>query len=130
MTNDEIKRRLEAESERLNTLIGDYDEAAVAEQGQAGWAQELSSYDQHPADQGTETFEQEKALSILEQHQAELKDVLRAFKRLEEGAYGSCEACGEPIADARLEARPAARYCVEDQKRLEQGLRPRSNLSN
>jgi RNA polymerase-binding transcription factor DksA len=130
MANDEIKRRLEAESERLNTLINGYDEAAVAEQGRVNWAQELSSYDQHPADQGTETFEHEKALSILEQHQAELKDVQRAFKRLEEGAYGSCEACGEPIADARLEARPAARYCVEDQKRLEQGLRPRSNLTN
>lgn len=128
MKNDEIKQRLEDEQRRLNTLISDFDEAAVAQQSPSG--DELSSYDQHPADQGTETFEQEKAASILEQHQAELKDVQSAFKRLEEGTYGACEACGKAIPEPRLEARPAARFCVEDQKLLERGIRPSSHLSN
>ena len=80
---------------------------------------ELSSVDQHPADLGTETFEREKDVSIIEQVEAELADVEHALRRLDEGTYGLCEACGQPIGDARLDAIPAARLCVEDQAKAE-----------
>ena len=50
---------------------------------------------------------------------AELEDVDRAMRMLEKGTYGICEACGRPIPPERLEAHPAARYCLEDQKNLE-----------
>lgn len=43
-------------------------------------------------------------------------DVDRAMRMLELGTYGTCEACGEPIAVDRLEANPAARLCLKDQK--------------
>jgi DnaK suppressor protein len=80
---------------------------------------ELSLADQHPADVGTEMFEREKDLSIAERIDAELADVERALKRVDEGTYGTCEACGRLITKARLEARPEARFCVEDQARAE-----------
>jgi RNA polymerase-binding transcription factor DksA len=41
-----------------------------------------------------------------------LADVERALGKLDEGTYGRCETCGEPIAPARLEAMPASRFCV------------------
>jgi RNA polymerase-binding transcription factor DksA len=81
---------------------------------------ELSSVDQHQADIGTETFNRERDLSILESLEAELSDVEHAMRRLDEGTYGTCEACGRPIGDARLEAMPATRFCVEDQAAAEQ----------
>ncbi len=49
--------------------------------------------------------------------QVTLADVRRALAKLEEGSYGTCDACGGPIGDARLEALPWAVLCVEDAAR-------------
>jgi RNA polymerase-binding transcription factor DksA len=73
---------------------------------------ELSSLDQHPADLGSETFERERDLSLLEEVEVEIADIRRAFVRLDRGVYGSCEACGCDIGDDRLEAMPAARSAL------------------
>ena len=86
-------------------------------------AAELSHMDQHQADAGTDTFEREKDFSILEQVENELRDVEHALRRLDEGTYGRCEQCREPIADERLEAIPAARFCVTHQH-LAEGVSP------
>ncbi len=80
---------------------------------------ELSSFDQHLGDSGTETFEMEKNVSLLEQVEEELVEIEAAFGRLERGQYGRCQACGRPIGDERLEAMPATRFCVEDQAKAE-----------
>jgi DnaK suppressor protein len=80
---------------------------------------ELSNFDQHPGDSGTETFEMEKNVSLLDQVEEELVEVEAAFERLERGEYGRCQACGRPIGDERLEAMPATRFCVEDQAKAE-----------
>jgi RNA polymerase-binding transcription factor DksA len=50
---------------------------------------------------------------------AELEDVDRALRALEKGTYGICESCGKPISPDRLDAYPASRFCLEDQRRLE-----------
>ncbi len=56
-----------------------------------------------------------------------LRDVISALRRIEEGSFGSCERCSEPIADKRLEALPFARHCIdcqrlsEDEERLATG---------
>ena len=68
-----------------------------------------------PAELATETLEREVGLSIKESAEASLVDVQRALKRLEDGNYGLCAACGKPIPDARLEAKPEAEYDVEHQ---------------
>ena len=82
-------------------------------------AAELSHVDQHPADSASDAFEREKEFSILEEVEAELADVERALARLEDGSYGSCEACGGAIGDARLEVMPAARFCYDHQQQAE-----------
>jgi len=84
---------------------------------------ELSSVDQHQADTGTETFNRSRDLSILESLEAELTDVEHALGRLDDGTYGTCEACGRRIDDDRLEAMPAARFCLEDQAAAEREAR-------
>ena len=68
-----------------------------------------------PAELATETVERELDLTIREAAEASLHDVERALQRVENGTYGVCLACGKPIAEGRLEAKPEAEYCVEDQ---------------
>ena len=80
---------------------------------------ELSSYDQHPGDAGSETFEREKDLSILEALETSIDEVDEALQRLDEGTYGRCEVCGRDIGNERLVARPATRFCVEHQAQNE-----------
>jgi RNA polymerase-binding transcription factor DksA len=56
--------------------------------------------------------EQGEHRAILGHIQDSLRDVNTALAKLDEGTYGKCEECGEEIAEARLEAMPAARYCI------------------
>ena len=48
-----------------------------------------------------------------------LREVLDALRKLDEGGFGACERCGEPIGEKRLEALPFARYCIECQRKAE-----------
>lgn len=120
MDEDEARNLLLDERTRLQqiraALSGDADGSLEETLG------ELSLVDQHPADVGTETFDRERDLAVLEHVDAQLADVDRAMDRLEQGTYGTCEACGRPIDEDRLRARPAARFCLEDQARIERGV--------
>lgn len=64
---------------------------------------ELSAYDQHPADNASETFEREKDHGLLELYELELEKVNDALERYQEGKYGICDTCGQPIEPGRLE---------------------------
>jgi DnaK suppressor protein len=86
-----------------------------------GGDDELSHYDQHPADAGSELFEQERDSGIAERLKAELDAVARAERRLAEGTYGRSIESGKPIPDQRLEAVPTAERTVEEQARLDRG---------
>jgi RNA polymerase-binding protein DksA len=121
MDLDDARRRLDEERARLEEvrggmgdLHGESEEASLSE---------LSSLDQHQADVGTETFNRERDLSILERVEAELGDIDHALRRIDDGSYGTCEACGKPIGDERLEAMPAARFCLDDQSMAEREAR-------
>ena len=118
---DGSKARLEEERSRLVAVRSGLDEENLTEESEQESFSELPSVDQHQADMGTETFEREKDLAILESIEAELTDVEHALRRLDEGSYGTCEACGRPIDEERLEALPATRLCRDDQQRAEQG---------
>ena len=110
-------KRLDEERTRLQGIRDDLQREQ--EEATSETAGELSSFDQHPGDSGTETFEMEKNVSLLEQVDDELLEVEAAVQRLERGTYGTCQACGRPIGDERLEAMPATRFCVEDQATAE-----------
>jgi len=114
---------LEQEQARLAAIRDGFTEDGLTSESEDESLSELSSLDQHQADVGTETFNRERDISILESVEAELSDIEHALRRLDYGTYGTCEACGKPIADDRLEAQPAARFCLDDQWRAEQEAR-------
>jgi RNA polymerase-binding protein DksA len=113
MDADQARSLLGQERERLQGIKEELD--ANRDESQSDSLEELSSYDQHQADVATETFDREKDLSILDNIEGELADIEHALQRLDDGTYGTCEACGKPIGDERLEAMPATRFCLEDQ---------------
>lgn len=86
-------------------------EAGLGEGARAS-ARELSSYDQHPADLGSEMFEREKDLGLWAAARGILAQIDDALARLQAGTYGMCAECGSPIDPARLEALPYAVRCV------------------
>jgi RNA polymerase-binding transcription factor len=112
------RKRLEEERARLERVR----EGLLADPetgGDASGIGELSAYDQHPADIGTEVFEHEKNQALLEQVEAELREIEDAFKRVDAGTYGLSTLSGKPISDDRLEAMPYARFTVEEQAQAE-----------
>lgn len=109
------RRRLRAELDRLGRVRATLLAEGLDQESESENVSELSSIDQHPADLGTETFERERDLSLLGDIDDEIADVHRAFVRIDRGVYGRCEACGCQIPDDRLEAMPAARFCLEHQ---------------
>jgi RNA polymerase-binding transcription factor DksA len=119
---DDAHEHLAAERRRLESLRAGFDAEHLHDQSESDSVSDLSHVDDHPADTGSETFEREKDFSILEQVEAELVDVERALRRLDDGTYGTCQACGATIPDERLEAMPAARFCVEHQTAAEHPL--------
>jgi DnaK suppressor protein len=85
---------------------------------------DLSSMPIHMADIGTDNYEQEFALGLMDSERKLLREIDEALERIENKVYGVCEGTGKPIPKARLEAQPWARYCVEYARLLEQGLVP------
>ena len=71
-------------------------------------------YDPNFADSSQVTAERGEAEALATQLQATLEDVDRALIKLDQGTYGVCEVCGQPIGEARLEAMPTARLCIAD----------------
>ncbi len=80
---------------------------------------DLSSYSQHLADAGTDTFDRDFALSLVSSEQEALFEIEEAIARIKSGTYGVCELTGKPIAKERLLAVPFARYSVESQSQME-----------
>ena len=119
MEQDDARRMLHEERARLQDVKAGFDAEHLHDESEDDSISELSHLQQHQADVGSETFEREKDFSILEQVEAELHDVQRALARLDEGTYGICEACHQPIGDERLAALPAARFCVQHQSEAE-----------
>jgi RNA polymerase-binding transcription factor DksA len=123
MDIESVRGQLGAEHHRLQALRDEFIEGGLTTQSEEDSLAELSSSAQHQADIGTETFDRERDVSILEQVEAELADVELALRRLDDGTYGTCEACGRLIDDSRLEAKPEARLCLDDQARAEREVR-------
>jgi RNA polymerase-binding transcription factor DksA len=111
MDTDDARRRLEDEKTRVSGLIEEM-RAELDGETESGDS-ELADYDQHPADSGSDTFEREKDLSILDGLEAELAEIEAAIDRIEQGTYGIDEVTGAPIDPARLEAVPEARTNVD-----------------
>lgn len=82
---------------------------------------DLSSMPIHMADLGSDNYEQEFVLGLMDSERRLLREIDNALQRMEDKTYGICEGTGKPIPKARLKAQPWARYCVEYARMLEQG---------
>jgi RNA polymerase-binding transcription factor DksA len=94
------------------------DEALRARGGEASGS--LSNAPLHMADLGTDNFEQEFTLSLLQNQEQALKEITEALERVRQGTFGRCEECEGVIPKARLQALPYARHCVACARKLQQ----------
>lgn len=69
-------------------------------------------FDEGFADSGQVTAERGEVDALAGKLLETLREIEDALTKFDAGTYGRCESCGEPIAEARLEAMPAARYCI------------------
>ncbi|MEN6349788.1 MAG: TraR/DksA C4-type zinc finger protein [Syntrophomonas sp.] len=111
----DYKSSLLRKKEQIEEVIKDKREYMTVPVSEA--IDELSSYDQHPGDLGTEMFEREKTLGLLELMELELEKVNDALSRYEQGQYGVCEECGQSIEPARLERLVNTTLCAACAKR-------------
>jgi RNA polymerase-binding transcription factor DksA len=121
MDTHAARARLLAEQERLEGVRQAADRLSAGAKEAA--ERELSSADQHPAELATETIERELDWTVVRHAEAELDEIQAALGKLDAGSYGRCEECGNEISEERLEALPAARYCVEDQAKIARARR-------
>ena len=76
----------------------------------------------HMADIGSDNYEQEFSLGLMDSERKIVREIIAALKRIEEGTYGICEGTGQPIPKARLEGIPWTPYCVQYAEMVEKGL--------
>ena len=76
----------------------------------------------HPADIGSDNFEHEFTLGLLESERALLVEINEALDRIADNSFGICLGTGKPIVLPRLRARPWCTYGIEYQRLIEKGL--------
>ena len=81
----------------------------------------LSNVPLHMADVGTENYDQEFTLGLIENEQTTLEQVQEALNRIEAGTFGRCQERGDPIAKQRLQALPYTKHCIGCARKLEGG---------
>ena len=112
---NEYRERLQAEKQRIEMDTENSNRFGLNE-SQRDAISELSSYDNHPADLGSETFEREKDLALWNNSKEIYHRINEALGRIEDGTYGRCEECGQEINYDRLEAVPYTSLCVTCRK--------------
>lgn len=109
--------------QKRRELLGDVDtlqsEAGRGSRKEASG--DLSSMPVHMADLGTDNYELEFTLGLLQGGRAMLAEIDEALERVRKGTYGICAATGKPIGKARLRAKPWAKYCYEHTLAIERG---------
>jgi len=84
-------------------------------------AGDLSLMPNHMADLGSDNWEQEFTLGLLQNQQGILREIDEALERIDRGTFGVCLGTGRPISKSRLRAKPWAKYCIEHARMLETG---------
>ena len=115
--------------ERRQMLAGDVtrmeDEALRKSRQNASG--DLSSMPYHMADIGTDNYEQEFTLGLIENNEKILQEIDEALERIKNGTFGTCTHCSALVSKARLRAIPWAAYCIECQKIAEERGLDREN---
>lgn len=106
-----IRATLEAERARLLAELGE----AIQAPGQMTYGSQAAA--------ASQVFEQQRDLALRDRASAHLELVDAALQRLDAGTFGTCQRCGRPIADARLEALPWAAHCIDCQSVIDKARR-------
>jgi DnaK suppressor protein len=99
---DDLRAALEREREELRGQLSELGFGSITG----------DHYDPNFADSSQVTAERGEAEALASKLRDTLADVDHALTKLDTGTYGTCEVCGQPIGDARLEAMPTARRCI------------------
>ncbi len=111
---------LEKRAEIIGDMSAIENEALDKSRGESSG--DLSNMPIHMADLGTDNYEQEFALNLVDSERRLLNEIHAALERIEDGVYGICEGTGKPISKTRLEACPWSRFSIEYAQMVEQGL--------
>jgi DnaK suppressor protein len=108
--DEATRERLRAELERHRAFL----RAEIGSQGADPESDDVTFADDAGfADRGRSSEERSQVIAVVRALRSNLRDVERALQKMETGAYGRCERCGNPIAVERLEALPWAVLCIE-----------------
>ncbi len=118
MDANKYKQQLLEEKQKLSKLISEMKDNTVfgdttdhtSEKYTSG---ELSSYDNHPADIGTEVYMQDMQNSLTIHEVGKLDNIENALSKIENGKYGICEECQEQIDEERLDILPETNLCSD-----------------
>lgn len=113
------EKKLLSEKERLEVELTGTGNLGL-DQSLTDSIQELSAYDNHPADLGTETFERGKDLALRFHMDENYQQTTDALGRIRDGSYGRCKFCGRDIGHERLEALPATPFCFDCREKVEE----------
>lgn len=118
MDANKYKKQLLEEKQKLSKLISEMKDNTVfgdttdhtSEKYTSG---ELSSYDNHPADIGTEVYMQDMQNSLTIHEAGKLDNIENALSKIENGNYGICEECQKQIDEERLDILPETNLCSD-----------------
>jgi len=111
---DKVRAQLERRIEEIEGT-----RSRMHAEGDGTQANELADYDQHPGDAGSDTHDQEIEATTDVFLDEERRRIGEALTALDDGTYGTCVVCGKEIPAGRLEAKPDAVRCVDDQRHFE-----------
>jgi RNA polymerase-binding transcription factor DksA len=102
---------------RRAEIVGDLESIG----GSSSDSGDISKLPLHMADVGTDVYNQDLNIGLAENELARLKEIDEALGRIKSRTYGMCLLTGDPIPEARLEAKPTAKYTIEAARRIERG---------
>ena len=105
------KNKLNEEKNKVNEVIKQLNDNGMTKFNSES-ASELSFYDNHPADMGSENFEVEKGRALEANEASMLSKINEALTAIEDGSYGKCKVCGKEIDEERLDFLPYAINCI------------------
>lgn len=113
-----FQQKLREEKKKLEEQVDSFNSGGLRESLLES-TQELSRYDNHPGDLGTEEFERSKDLALRDNARIQLQKIDDALESIREGTYGYCRRCGREIPRERLEAIPETTLCLECREEME-----------
>ena len=121
LTSKELEHFRDLLLQKRREIVGDMSQME-REALRSASGSNLSNLPLHMADMGTDNYEQEFTLGLVEKDRIILREINAALAKIMDGTYGICEGTGKPISKVRLEAQPWARFSIEYARQMEKGF--------